>query len=36
MRDRLDPAGVMTDDQIGEWVETTRHKVMYRHESRVD
>ena len=34
--DRLDPAGVMTDAQIDEWVKTTRHKVMYRDESRVD
>jgi nitroreductase len=34
--DRLDPAGVMTDEQIDEWVKTTRHKVMYRDESRVD
>ena len=34
--DRFDPAGVMTDDQIDEWVKTTRHKVMYRDESRVD
>jgi nitroreductase len=34
--DRLDPAAVMTDEQIDEWVKTTRHKVMYRDESRVD
>ena len=34
--DRLDPAGVMTDAQIDEWVKTTRHKVMYRDETRVD
>jgi nitroreductase len=34
--DRLDPATVMTDEQIDEWVKTTRHKVMYRDESRVD
>ncbi len=34
--DRFDPAGLMTDAQIDEWVKTTRHKVMYRDESRVD
>jgi len=26
----------MTDAQIDEWVKTTRHKVMYRDETRVD
>jgi len=26
----------MTDEQIEEWVKTTRHKVMYRDETRVD
>jgi hypothetical protein len=34
--DRFDPDNVMTDAQIDEWVKTTRHKVMYRDESRVD
>lgn len=34
--DRLDPANVMTDAQIDEWIETQRHKVMYRDESRID
>jgi nitroreductase len=34
--DRLDPDDVMTDEQIDEWVKTTRHKVMYRDEARVD
>ena len=34
--DRFDPRQVMTDAQIDEWVKTTRHKVMYRDESRVD
>ena len=34
--DRFDPANVMTDAQIDEWVRSTRHKVMYRDESRVD
>ncbi len=33
---RFDPAGMMTEEQIDEWVKTTRHKVMYRDESRVD
>jgi len=34
--DRMDPADVMTDEQIEEWVKTTRHKVMYRDEARLD
>jgi 5,6-dimethylbenzimidazole synthase len=34
--DRLDPANFMTDAQIDEWIKTTRHKVMYRDESKVD
>jgi nitroreductase len=33
---RFDPANLMTDAEIDEWVKTTRHKVMYRDESRVD
>ncbi|HKW95031.1 MAG TPA: nitroreductase family protein [Methylomirabilota bacterium] len=33
---RFDPAGMMTEEQIDEWVKTTRPKVMYRDESRVD
>ena len=34
--DRMDPDDVMTDEQIDDWVKTTRHKVMYRDEARVD
>jgi nitroreductase len=34
--DRLDPANVMSDAQIDEWIKTQRHKVMYRDESRID
>jgi nitroreductase len=34
--DRFNPANFMTDAQIGEWIRTTRHKVMYRDESRID
>jgi len=34
--DRFNPENVMTDEQIDEWVKTTRHKVMYRDETRVD
>ncbi len=34
--DRFDPANAMTAAQIDEWVRTTRHKVMYRDESKVD
>jgi nitroreductase len=33
---RMDPASVMTDAQIDEWIRTQRHKVMYRDESKVD
>ena len=34
--DRFNPDNMMTDEQIHEWVKTTRHKVMYRDETRVD
>jgi hypothetical protein len=34
--DRFEPADFMTEAQIDEWVKTTRHKVMYRDESKVD
>jgi 5,6-dimethylbenzimidazole synthase len=34
--DRFDLANFMTDAQIDEWIKTTRHKVMYRDESKVD
>jgi len=33
---RFDPAHFMTDQQIEEWVNDTRHKVMYRDAQRVD
>jgi 5,6-dimethylbenzimidazole synthase len=34
--DRLRRDAVMTDAEIDEWVRTTRHKVMYRDESKID
>jgi 5,6-dimethylbenzimidazole synthase len=34
--DRFDPRQYLTDAQIDEWIRTTRHKVMYRDESKVD
>jgi 5,6-dimethylbenzimidazole synthase len=34
--DRFNPDNRMTDAQIDEWVKMTRHKVMYRDESKVD
>jgi len=34
--DRFNPQRFMTDAQIDEWVKTTRHKVMYRDESKID
>jgi hypothetical protein len=33
---RFNPDSCMTDAQIDEWVKTTRHKVMYRDESKID
>jgi len=33
---RFEPANFMTETDIDEWVRTTRHKVMYRDESKVD
>jgi 5,6-dimethylbenzimidazole synthase len=33
---RFDPRQFRTEAEIDEWVRTTRHKVMYRDESRVD
>jgi len=33
---RFDPAARMTDADIDAWIRTTRHKVMYRDESRID
>jgi 5,6-dimethylbenzimidazole synthase len=34
--DRFNPDNSMTDAQIDDWVRTTRHKVMYKDESKVD
>jgi nitroreductase len=34
--DHFDPAQALTDEQIDLWIKTTRHKVMYRDESKVD
>jgi hypothetical protein len=34
--DRFNPQNYMTIDQIDEWVENVRHKVMYRDESKID
>jgi 5,6-dimethylbenzimidazole synthase len=33
---RFDPAHVMTEAQIDEWVATQRHKVMYKDAANVD
>src|SRR5262249_62020793 len=33
---RFEPANFMTEAEIDEWVKTTRHKVMYRDESKID
>ena len=34
--DRFNPDNSMTDAQIDGWVKTTRHKVMYKDESKID
>jgi nitroreductase len=34
--DRFDPANLMTDAQVDDWIRTQRHRVMYRDESKVD
>ncbi len=34
--DRFDPKQFMTDAEIDAWIKSTRHKVMYRDESKVD
>ena len=34
--ERFNPDHWITDAQIDEWVKTTRHKVMYRDESKID
>ena len=34
--ERFDPKNFMTIEQIDEWIENTRHKVMYRDESKID
>ena len=33
---RFDPANHMTLEQIEDWIKTTRHKVMYRDEAKID
>ena len=34
--ERFDRANFLSDEQIEEWIETRRHRVMYRDESNVD
>jgi len=34
--DRLDRANVPSDAEIDDWIKSTRHKVMYRDESKID
>ncbi len=34
--DRFNPKNFMNDTQIDLWIKNTRHKVMYRDESRID
>ena len=33
---RFDPAHLLSDEQLDEWIRTERHRVMYRDESRID
>jgi nitroreductase len=35
-QNRFDPAHYMSDEEIDEWIATTRHKVMYRGAGNVD
>jgi 5,6-dimethylbenzimidazole synthase len=34
--DRFDPANFMTDEDIDDWIQTRRHKVMYKDASNID
>jgi 5,6-dimethylbenzimidazole synthase len=34
--ERFNPSNFLTTEQIDEWIKTTRHKVMYRDESKID
>jgi 5,6-dimethylbenzimidazole synthase len=34
--ERFNPENYMTTEQIDEWIENVRHKVMYRDESKID
>jgi 5,6-dimethylbenzimidazole synthase len=34
--ERFNPENYMTVEQIDDWIENTRHKVMYRDESKID
>ena len=34
--ERLDPSNYVTIEQIDDWIEHRRHKVMYRDESKID
>ena len=34
--DHLNPDNVMSDEEIDLWIKTTRHKVMYKDESKID
>ena len=34
--ERFNPENYMTAEQIDEWIENVRHKVMYRDESKID
>ena len=34
--ERFNPANFMTVEQIDEWIRSTRHKAMYRDESKID
>ena len=34
--DRFHPANFMTDEKVDLWIKETRHKVMYKDESKID
>ena len=35
-RDRLDPAHVMSDAELADWIANRRHRVMYKDASKID
>ena len=34
--DRFDPAHYMSDDELDDWIQNRRHRVMYKDASKID